>query len=190
VSHFWSVKTLDPKKKLIFFFYFKMINYFKDFNSKTILMVSGSISIAFDTYYLVKYRNNLKQLVSFNQNFLNSDQEDRIIKKILHLSEEQNLLYSKLIKDLKNFHLEQNLNNILTHHMNETNIDTTNQYPVMYTELGSSLYGTVTPIIQSSIRIILAMFILTSINIMNAFEFRKRYSHRIQSQVPHAIESK
>ena len=74
--------------------------------------------------------------------------------------------------------------------MNETNIDTTNQYPVMYTELGSSLYGTVTPIIQSSIRIILAMFILTSINIMNAFEFRKRYSHRIQSQVPHAIESK
>jgi hypothetical protein len=88
-----------------------MINYFKNFNSKTILMVSGSISIAFGTYHLVKYRNNLKQLVSFNQNFLNSDQEDRIIKKILHLSEEQNLLYSKLIKDLKNFHLEQNLNN-------------------------------------------------------------------------------
>lgn len=88
-----------------------MINYFKDFNSKTILMVSGSISIAFGTYYLVKYRNNLKQLVTFNRNFLNFDQEDRIIKKILHLSEEQNLLYSKLIKDLKNFHLEQNLNN-------------------------------------------------------------------------------
>lgn len=76
-----------------------------------------------------------------------------------------------------------------TQHLNQTSIDTTNQYPVMYTSLGSSLYGTVTPIIESSIRIILAMFVLTSINIMNAFEFRKRYSHRIQNQVPHVIES-
>jgi len=65
---------------------------------------------------------------------------------------------------------------------------TKTDYLTIMNSLGSSLYGTITPIVLSTIRIILAMFVLTGINIMNAIEFRKRVSNRIQNQ--NIIESK
>ena len=48
--------------------------------------------------------------------------------------------------------------------------------------MGASLYGKVTPIILSVIRLILAIFIQGGINILNVIEFRKRYSKRIHIQ--------
>jgi hypothetical protein len=53
-------------------------------------------------------------------------------------------------------------------------------FKVEINSFGSSMYGKIIPIILSSIRIILAMFVLTSINIMNIIEFRKRYSKRLK----------
>jgi hypothetical protein len=55
------------------------------------------------------------------------------------------------------------------------------QYSVINDSLGSSLYGQITPIILQSIRIILAMIVLNSLNIINVIEFRKRYSNRLSN---------
>jgi len=66
-------------------------------------------------------------------------------------------------------------------HNNITVIENNNdyiEYKVIKTSVGASLYGKVTPIILSVIRLILAILIETSINIMNVIEFRKRYSNR------------
>ena len=71
--------------------------------------------------------------------------------------------------------------------MNDDNITTIiNEYSCAKNSLGLSLYGKVTPIILSVIRLILAMIVLTSINIMNVIEFRKRYSNPFQK---HSTES-
>jgi hypothetical protein len=56
------------------------------------------------------------------------------------------------------------------------------EYKVIKTSVGVSLYGKVTPIILSVIRLILAIIIQGSINILNVIEFRKRYSKRIRIQ--------
>ncbi len=58
----------------------------------------------------------------------------------------------------------------------------TTDYLTITNSLGSSLFGKITPIILSTIRIILAMFILTGINIMNAIEFKKRFSNRVHNR--------
>ena len=49
---------------------------------------------------------------------------------------------------------------------------------LFYNPIQKNNNNNITPIILQSIRIILAMFVLTSINIINVFEFRKRYSNR------------
>ncbi len=69
-------------------------------------------------------------------------------------------------------------------HNNNNNLTITliDKYSAVKNQLGLSLYGKITPIILSTIRIILAMFVLTGINIMNAFEFRKRFTNRIQNE--------
>jgi hypothetical protein len=54
------------------------------------------------------------------------------------------------------------------------------EYSQVKNSIGLSLYGQTTPIILQSIRIFLAVFVLTSINIFNAILFRKRYSNKIQ----------
>jgi len=63
---------------------------------------------------------------------------------------------------------------------NKTIINYNNEYTEVDTSLGSSLYGQVLPIILQSIRIFLVIFVLTGINILNAIEFKKRYSSRSQ----------
>jgi hypothetical protein len=55
------------------------------------------------------------------------------------------------------------------------------EYSQVKNSIGLSLYGQTTPIILQSIRIFLAVFVLTSINIFNAILFRKRYSNKIQA---------
>ena len=62
-------------------------------------------------------------------------------------------------------------------------------YRVINNSFGSSIYGKIIPTILSSIRIILAMFVLTSINIMNIIEFRKRYSNRFKKAIYDISES-
>lgn len=64
-----------------------------------------------------------------------------------------------------------------------------NEFIVIANSLGSSLYGITTPIILSTVRILLAMFVLTGINIMNIIEFRKRYSYRFNNKVFDISES-
>jgi hypothetical protein len=71
--------------------------------------------------------------------------------------------------------IQQDINNNIT--VIENNNDYI-EYKVIKTSVGASLYGKVTPIILSVIRLILAILIETSINIMNVIEFRKRYSNR------------
>jgi hypothetical protein len=73
---------------------------------------------------------------------------------------------------------------------NNTNNNETKDYLTIMNSLGSSLFGTITSIILSTIRIILAMFILTGINIMNAIEFKKRFSNRVHNRNLNLIESK
>ena len=69
---------------------------------------------------------------------------------------------------------------------NRTSID---EFMVITNSLGLSLYGITTPIILSTIRIVLAMFVLTGINIMNIIEFKKRYSYRFNNKVFDISES-
>ena len=67
----------------------------------------------------------------------------------------------------------------------QQNNTTTDDYPefkVVKTSLGSSLYGQITPIILSVIRLVLTMLVLTAINILNMNEFRKRFSNQNQNQ--------
>jgi hypothetical protein len=71
-------------------------------------------------------------------------------------------------------------------HENKTSID---EFMVITNSLGLSLYGITTPIILSTIRIVLAMFVLTGINIMNIIEFKKRYSYRFNNKVFDISES-
>jgi len=76
---------------------------------------------------------------------------------------------------------------IIPKNINNDNITTIiDEYSVVKNPLGLSLYGKITPIILSVIRLILAMIVLTSINIMNVIEFRKRYSNPFQN---HSTES-
>ena len=60
--------------------------------------------------------------------------------------------------------------------INLTEITITTDYTQEKTNLGCTLYATMTPILLQTIRGVLAMFVLTGINIMNVIEFRKRYS--------------
>jgi hypothetical protein len=83
------------------------------------------------------------------------------------------LFFSKIIPII-----QQNINNNITVIENNDYIE----YKVIKTSVGASLYGKVTPIILSVIRLILAILIETSINIMNVIEFRKRYSNRFLRQ--------
>ncbi len=68
-------------------------------------------------------------------------------------------------------------------YQNETLVSSSSdyiEYTHVKTSIGSTLFGTVTPIVLSSVRIFLAVFVLTGINILNVIEFRKRYSsHKI-----------
>ena len=84
------------------------------------------------------------------------------------------LFFSKIIPII-----QQDINNNIT--VIENNNDYI-EYKVIKTSVGVSLYGKVTPIILSVIRLILAILIETSINIMNVVEFRKRYSNRFLRQ--------
>ncbi len=73
----------------------------------------------------------------------------------------------------------QNNNQNQNNYSNETLISKDYiEYSEVNNSIGSSIYGQITPIILQSIRIILAMFVLTGINIINVIEFRKRYSNR------------
>ncbi len=56
------------------------------------------------------------------------------------------------------------------------------EYIQVKTQLGLSLFGTITSITVQSIRGILAMLVLTSINVLNSIEFRKRYSNRFKNR--------
>ena len=64
--------------------------------------------------------------------------------------------------------------------VNQTNSNNTilsnNEYSVIKNSLGLSSYGKIIPIILTSLRIALAIFVLTGINILNIIEFKKRYS--------------
>jgi hypothetical protein len=84
------------------------------------------------------------------------------------------LFFSKIIPII-----QQDINNNIK--VIENNNDYI-EYKVIKTSVGASLYGKVTPIILSVIRLILAILIETSINIMNVVEFRKRYSNRFLRQ--------
>ena len=53
------------------------------------------------------------------------------------------------------------------------------EFNTVKTPLGSSLYGKVTPIVLSVIRLIFGLIVLTTINAFNAVEFRKRFSKKI-----------
>jgi hypothetical protein len=70
---------------------------------------------------------------------------------------------------------------------NQTNLISSDytQFTEVKTSIGSTQFGTITPIILSVFRIFLAIFILTSINILNVIEFRKRFSHRIHQDENH-----
>jgi len=74
--------------------------------------------------------------------------------------------------------------------INLTEITLTTDYTQEKTNLGFTLYATITPILLQTIRGLLAMFVLTGINIMNVIEFRKRYSKRIQNQFIHLNQCK
>jgi hypothetical protein len=70
-------------------------------------------------------------------------------------------------------------------YQNQTSISSSDyiQYTQVKTSIGSTQFGKVTPIVLSSVRIFLAIFVLTGINILNVIEFRKRYSsHRIRNE--------
>ena len=56
-------------------------------------------------------------------------------------------------------------------------------YLLVKTSFGLSLVGQITPIFLQSIRIFLAMFVLTGINILNVIEFRKRYSTKTRLSI-------
>ena len=58
---------------------------------------------------------------------------------------------------------------------NNTTVIFQDDYAVVKNSLGLSLYGKITPIVLSVIRLILAMLVLTTINIFNVIEFKKRY---------------
>jgi hypothetical protein len=82
------------------------------------------------------------------------------------------LFFSKIIP------IQPTINNNITVIENNDYIE----YKVIKNLVGASLYGKVTPIILSVIRLILAIFIQGGINILNVIEFRKRYSKRIHIQ--------
>jgi hypothetical protein len=63
------------------------------------------------------------------------------------------------------------------------NNNATIDYLLVKTSFGLSLIGQITPIILQSIRIFLAMFVLTGINILNVIEFRKRYSTKTRLSI-------
>jgi hypothetical protein len=63
------------------------------------------------------------------------------------------------------------------------------EYIQVKTPLGLSLFGTITSITVQSTRGILAMFVLTSINVLNSIEFRKRYSNRFKNPSTNMTES-
>ena len=46
--------------------------------------------------------------------------------------------------------------------------------------VGATSFGHALPIVITSIRILLATVVLTTVNVMNAIEFRKRYSKRVK----------
>ena len=56
------------------------------------------------------------------------------------------------------------------------------EYSLVKTSLSQTLYGEIAPIILQSIRIILAIVFLPSLNILNVSLFRKRYSNRIHGK--------
>ena len=67
--------------------------------------------------------------------------------------------------------------NILPINSNNINNETTNytEYSLVKTSLGQSLYGEVIPIILQSIRIILAIVLLPSLNILNVIYGKIQY---------------
>jgi hypothetical protein len=83
------------------------------------------------------------------------------------------LFFSKIIP------IQQNINNTTVIIENDDYIG----YKLVKTSLGESLYGLVTPIILAVIRLILAIFIETSINTMNMIEFRKRFKSNSKSRI-------
>jgi hypothetical protein len=84
----------------------------------------------------------------------------------------------------------QNNNQNQNNYSNETLISKDYiEYSEVNNSIGSSIYGQITPIILQSIRIILAMFVLTGINIINVIEFRKRYSNRSETTSQYITES-
>lgn len=89
-----------------------------------------------------------------------------------------------------NHHYNNNTNNNNNSNSNQNNYSNNEtlliskdyiEYSEVNNSIGSSIYGQITPIILQSIRIILAMFVLTGINMLNVIEFRKRYSNRSET---------
>ncbi len=81
-------------------------------------------------------------------------------------------------------------NDIIQIHRNSSNnASLFVEYSSIKNTLGSSLYGTITKIILLAIYFILAIFILTFINIIIAIKFKKKYSIRFSNKVFHMTKS-
>ena len=74
-------------------------------------------------------------------------------------------------------------------HQNQTAI-ANDEYTIVSTSLGFTLYAKVTPIVLQTIRGTLAMIVLTGINILNVIEFKKRYSLKIRMRGVNLTECK
>jgi hypothetical protein len=132
-----------------------------------VFIILTDISVSFIRYTILK-----------NKPFLQSISPFKVIGFLLITS----LIYYFPVLFFSSIQSTQQINNT-------TNTDYNNEYYVINTQVGSSLYGKITPIILSVIRIILSMFVLTGLNIMNAYEFRKRYSNRVKQKGPLQTES-
>ena len=81
---------------------------------------------------------------------------------------------------------------IQIHHNSSSSNNNTSlfvEYSSIKNTLGSSMYGTITKIILLAIYFILAIFILTFINIIIAIHFKKKYSIRFKNKVFHMTKS-
>ena len=119
----------------------------------------------------------LRYLVLKNKTYLKSVNYFKIIGFIILIS----LIYYTPLLFFKNIiSINQSMN---------STTEVIDAYILKRNSLGLSLYGTVTPIILQTIRIILAMIFLFGINIMNVIEFRKRFSNRIRIHASNNPES-
>ncbi len=68
-----------------------------------------------------------------------------------------------------------------------TNSTNCTEYAAVLNKLGQTSFGNLTPVVITSFRIFLGTVVLTSINLVNAYEFKKRMEKKVK-KAPNSIE--